>query len=71
MHSLDFSPQIPARRMAEPDEQTMTVWTEATWSEVKAPGRPAGAGSAPRTKRVSPVGRPEAEPGDGAGPHRP
>ncbi|MGW7201441.1 IS630 family transposase [Streptomyces chryseus] len=42
MHRLGFSPQVPARRVAERDEQAVTVWKEATWAEVKGPGRPGG-----------------------------
>ncbi|MFE2970546.1 winged helix-turn-helix domain-containing protein [Streptomyces sp. NPDC059340] len=30
MHQLGFSPQVPARRVAERDEQAVTVWKEAT-----------------------------------------
>ncbi len=63
MHRLGFSPQVPARRVAERDEQAVAVWKEATWAEVKERGRPAGATSASRTKPGSPVGRP----GDGPG----
>ncbi|GGX41838.1 hypothetical protein GCM10010341_74790 [Streptomyces noursei] len=46
MHRLGFSPQVPAQRVAERDEQAVTAWKEATWAEVKEPGRPAGATSA-------------------------
>ncbi|MFJ5068189.1 winged helix-turn-helix domain-containing protein [Kitasatospora sp. NPDC088556] len=46
MHRLGFTPQVPARRAAERDERAVTAWKEATWTEVKAPGRPATAGSA-------------------------
>nr|WP_268246687.1 winged helix-turn-helix domain-containing protein [Streptomyces chryseus] len=67
MHRLGFSPQVPARRVAERDEQAVTVWKEATWAEVKGPGRPAGATSASRTKQVSPAGRRGDGPGAGAG----
>ncbi|MGW5680032.1 IS630 family transposase [Streptomyces sp. NPDC003860] len=42
MHRLGFSPQVPARRVAERDEQAVAVWKEATWAEVKEPGRPGG-----------------------------
>ncbi|MFI6663348.1 winged helix-turn-helix domain-containing protein [Streptomyces sp. NPDC050523] len=66
MHRLGFSPQVPARRVAERDEQAVTAWKEATWAEVKEPGRPAGATSASRTKPGSPAGRPGDAPGDGA-----
>ncbi len=67
MHRLGFSPQVPARRVARRDEQAVTVWKEATWAEVKGPGRPAGATSASRTKPASPDGRPGDEPGADAG----
>lgn len=49
MHRLGFSPQVPAQRIAERDEQAVTVWREATWAEAKERGRLAGATSAPRT----------------------
>ncbi|MEV6735241.1 winged helix-turn-helix domain-containing protein [Streptomyces sp. NPDC051364] len=67
MHRLGFSPQVPARRVAERDEQAVTVWREATWAEVKESGRPAGATSASRTKPGSPAGRPGDGPGAGVG----
>ncbi|MFF9601714.1 transposase [Streptomyces sp. NPDC014684] len=66
MHRLGFSPQVPTRRVAERDEQAVTAWREATWAEVKEPGRPAEATSASRTKPGSPGGRPKDEPGAGA-----
>ncbi|WP_411575004.1 winged helix-turn-helix domain-containing protein [Streptomyces fradiae] len=69
MHRLGFSPQVPARRVAERDEQAVKAWKEATWSEVEEPGRPAGATSASRTRQASPAGRPEDAPGaDAAAP---
>ncbi|WUW36661.1 winged helix-turn-helix domain-containing protein [Streptomyces sp. NBC_01462] len=66
MHRLGFSPQVPARRVAERDEQAVSGWREGTWAEVKGPGRPAGATSASRTKPGSPVGSPGDGPGAGA-----
>ncbi|MFF3559582.1 winged helix-turn-helix domain-containing protein [Streptomyces sp. NPDC002574] len=54
MHRLGFSPQVPARRVAERNEQAVTVRKEATWAEGKQSGRPAGATSASRTKQASP-----------------
>ncbi|MER6441925.1 winged helix-turn-helix domain-containing protein [Streptomyces sp. NPDC001185] len=63
MHRLGFTPQDPALRVAERDEQAVTVWKEATWAGVKGPGRPAAATSASRTKPVSPDGRPKDGPG--------
>ncbi|MCX4690551.1 winged helix-turn-helix domain-containing protein [Kitasatospora purpeofusca] len=65
MRRLGFSPQVPARRVAERDEQAVTVWKEATWAEVKERGRPAGATSASRTRQASPAVRPEDAPGAG------
>nr|WP_256097053.1 winged helix-turn-helix domain-containing protein [Streptomyces agglomeratus] len=67
MHRLGFSPQVPARRVAERDERAVSVWREVTWAEVKGPGRPAGATSALRTKPGSPAGRPVDGPGADAG----
>ncbi|GGV96848.1 hypothetical protein GCM10015535_67050 [Streptomyces gelaticus] len=59
MHRLGFSPQVPARRAAERDEQAVTAWKETTWAEAEQPGRPAEAASASRTKQASPAGRPK------------
>ncbi|WP_437036515.1 IS630 family transposase [Streptomyces caelestis] len=42
MHRLGFSPQVPAPRVAERDEQAVTAWKEGTWAEVKGPRRPGG-----------------------------
>ncbi|MDO0936771.1 winged helix-turn-helix domain-containing protein [Streptomyces sp. DG2A-72] len=71
MHRLGFSPQVPARRVAERDEQAVTLWKEATWAEVKEPGRPAGATSASRTRQASRDSRPKDAPGaDAATPRR-
>jgi hypothetical protein len=55
MHRLGFSPQVPARRVAERDETAVSTWKEATWAEVKEPGRPAEATSASRTRQTSPA----------------
>ncbi|MFE0458554.1 winged helix-turn-helix domain-containing protein [Kitasatospora sp. NPDC058965] len=69
MHRLGFSPQVPARRVAERDDQAVSVWREATWAEVEEPGQPVGATSASLTKQASPADRPKAAPGaDGAAP---
>lgn len=69
MHRLGFFPQVPARRVAERDEQAVTAWKEATWAEVKERGRPAGVTSASRTRQASPADRREAGPGaDAAAP---
>uniref|UniRef100_UPI003592FCC3 winged helix-turn-helix domain-containing protein n=1 Tax=Streptomyces canus TaxID=58343 RepID=UPI003592FCC3 len=70
MHRLGFSPQVPARRVAERDEQAVKVWKEATWAEVKEPGRHAEATSASRTRQASPDGRPKDARGADAATHR-
>jgi transposase len=57
MHRLGFSPQVPARRVAERDEQAVTVWKEASWAEVKEPGRPAEAAPVSRTRHLTLVCR--------------
>ncbi|MFC6600280.1 winged helix-turn-helix domain-containing protein [Kitasatospora paranensis] len=66
MRRLGFTPQVPTRRAAERDERAVTAWQEVTWTEVKAPGRPATDGSASRTKPGSPADRPRDARGDGA-----
>ncbi|MFB8273637.1 winged helix-turn-helix domain-containing protein [Streptomyces sp. NPDC055955] len=66
MHRLGFSPQVPARRVAERDEQAVAAWKEATWTEVKERGRPAGATSASKTRQASPGSRHEDARGAGA-----
>ncbi|WUO09511.1 winged helix-turn-helix domain-containing protein [Streptomyces sp. NBC_00289] len=53
MHRLGFSPQVPARRVVEHDEQAVTVWKEATWAEVKELGRRAGATTSSRRPPAS------------------
>ncbi len=70
MHRLGFTPQVPARRAAERDEQAVAAWKEATWEQVKQPGRPARAGSASRTRPGSPAGRRPVAPGVAAEPPR-
>lgn len=70
MHRLGFSPQVPARRVAERDDQAVIAWKEATWAEVKGRGRPAGATSASRTRQASPAVRPVDAPGADAASHR-
>ncbi|MER6920948.1 hypothetical protein ABT314_18385 [Streptomyces spiralis] len=43
MHRLGSVRRSPRQRVAERDEQAVTTRKEATWEEVKRPGRPAGA----------------------------
>ncbi|MFF4315764.1 winged helix-turn-helix domain-containing protein [Streptomyces sp. NPDC001507] len=66
MHRLGLSPQVPARRVAERDEQAVTAWKEATWAEVKGFGRPAEATSASKTRQAPLAGRPKDAPWVGA-----
>ncbi|MFC8016243.1 helix-turn-helix domain-containing protein [Streptomyces cinereoruber] len=70
MRRLGSTPQMPARRVAERDEQAVTAWKEATWAEVKGPGRTAAVSSASMTRPDSPAGRPTDVPGVGGAPHR-
>ncbi|MER6976812.1 winged helix-turn-helix domain-containing protein [Streptomyces carpinensis] len=35
MRRLGFTPQVPARRAAERNEQAIASWREATWAQVK------------------------------------
>ncbi|MFI6645753.1 winged helix-turn-helix domain-containing protein [Streptomyces sp. NPDC050504] len=62
MRRLGFTPPMPCRRVAERDERAVTIWKEATWTEVEEPRLPATAGSASTTRPASPAGRPAAAP---------
>jgi transposase len=53
LHRLGFSPQKPARRAVERDEQAINRWREHTWSQVLEWPPPAGRGSAAPTSPVS------------------
>jgi putative transposase len=53
LHRLGFSPQKPARRAVERDEQAINRWREHTWSQVLEWPEPAGRGSAAPTSPVS------------------
>lgn len=67
MHRLGFTVQVPARRAAERDERAVAAWKEATWAQVKPPGRPAAGSSASRTRPGSRVGRRPDGPGGDVG----
>ncbi|MEV6120088.1 winged helix-turn-helix domain-containing protein [Streptomyces sp. NPDC052077] len=54
-HRFGFSPQIPARRVADRDERADSVRKEATRVEVEEPGRPAESTSASTTRQASPT----------------
>jgi transposase len=49
LHRLGFSPQKPARRAIERDEQAITDWRQHTWTQLVEPRKPAGHGSAAPT----------------------
>nr|WP_267717389.1 winged helix-turn-helix domain-containing protein [Streptomyces sp. CoH17] len=38
MHRFRFSPLVPARRVAERDEQVVTSRREAAWADKRGPG---------------------------------
>lgn len=65
MHRLGFGSQITERRVAERDETAVRVGKEATWAEVKEPGRPAGTTSASRTRQFHPLAAQGTHGGDG------
>jgi putative transposase len=35
LHRIGFTPQVPARRAVERDEQAITVWRTETWAKVR------------------------------------
>jgi transposase len=53
LHQLGFTPQKPARRAVERDEQAITEWREHTWAQVVKPPGPAERGSAAPTSPAS------------------
>jgi transposase len=67
MRRLGFTPQVPARRASERDEQAVAGWKEATWVQVKPPRRPVAGSSASRTRQGSRAGRRRDERGVDAG----
>ncbi len=70
LHRIGWTPQVPAHRAAERDEQKILQWREATWPKIK--GRPvswAGGSSSP-TSPASRFDRPRRGPAPGAAPPR-
>jgi putative transposase len=53
LRRLGFSPQKPARRAIERDEQAIADWREHTWSQLVEPPTPAERGSAAPTSPAS------------------
>ena len=53
LHALGFSPQKPARRAIERDEEAIRRWIQVEWPRVKKPPRTAGQRSSSATKRAS------------------
>jgi transposase len=53
LHELGWSPQIPARRANERDEQRIAAWREVTWVELEKKVSPTEARSYSRTKSAS------------------
>ena len=66
LHRIGWTPQVPAHRAVERDEEKILQWREATWPEGK--GRPAtwAGGSSWPTSPASRCGRPRRGPGRGA-----
>lgn len=46
-----WSPQVPARRAVERDEEAIAAWKAEVWPQIKGPRRTWAPGSASRTKR--------------------
>ncbi|WP_347608530.1 winged helix-turn-helix domain-containing protein [Acrocarpospora sp. B8E8] len=67
LHRIGWSPQAPARRAAERDEEAITTWVKETWPHIK--GRPptAAPGSSSPTNRGKASARRKGAPGHGAG----
>jgi len=53
LHALGFSPQKPARRAIERDEEAIRRWIQVEWPRVKKTPRTAGQRSSSATKRAS------------------
>ena len=50
LHRIGFSPQVPAHRAVQRDEQAIATWRRQTWPQVKHPRRPPARWSASKTK---------------------
>ena len=52
LHRMGFSVQVPARRAAERDEQTVAAWRDEQWPAIKGWRRTWGRGCVSRTRLV-------------------
>ena len=52
LHRIGWTVQVPARRAAERDEETIARWREDTWPVIKGRRRTWAPGSASRTSRA-------------------
>lgn len=50
LHRIGFTPQVPAHRAVERDEQAITTWLAETWPAAKHPRRPRTRSCASKTK---------------------
>jgi putative transposase len=50
LHRIGFTPQVPVRRAAKRDEDTIETWIKEVWPAVKVPRRPRMPGLSSRTK---------------------
>lgn len=66
LHRLGWTPQVPAHRAAERDEETIATWVREAWPDIKVlPSRPEP-GSASSTSPASHCGRRRPAPGPAA-----
>lgn len=66
LHRIGYSPQVPAHRAVERDEQAVAAWREQEWARIKARPQISAPGSCSPTKPASRSGRPRPAPGPGA-----
>ena len=66
LHRLGWSVQVPARRAAERDEDTIAAWREETWPVVKGRRRTWAPGWSSKTSPARGSGRPRVAPGAAA-----
>jgi len=66
LHRIGWTPQVPAHRAAERDEEKILRWREASWPEIKGRRGSWARGSSLPTSPASRSGRPRPAPGPGA-----
>jgi putative transposase len=49
LHRIGYTPQVPVRRAASRDPQTIEAWVREVWPQVTAPRRPGTPGSSSKT----------------------